>query len=257
MKQIIAGNWKMNLTVAESVRLASCLVEQLSAAQQAGEFDPQTVDVVVAPTNVALHAVAQALIGSPISVSGQDCHFEAKGAFTGENSPSHLRAAGAQYCLVGHSERRQFFGESDEGVAKKTGALLSEGLTPIVCVGETLDEREAGNTLAVVGRQLNAVLSFIEADDVAKIVVAYEPVWAIGTGKTATPEQAQEVHAAIRELISRHSGPNVGNRVRIQYGGSVKPENANSLLGQPDINGALVGGASLTAQSFAGIVKAT
>lgn len=256
MKTIIAGNWKMNLTIAESIALASAVAEQVSAAASAGQFDPSQTEIVVAPTSLSLYAVSEALKGTLVDSSGQNCHFESKGAFTGEVSSEMLLAAGARYCIVGHSERRQIFGESDESVAHKTKALLDSALTPIVCVGETLQERERNQTMSVVSRQLIAVLDRLENDEVEKLVLAYEPVWAIGTGRTATPEQAQEVHANLREVIARHSSPIVADRLRIQYGGSVKPGNAAELLGQSDINGALVGGASMKADSFTAIITA-
>ena len=256
MKTIIAGNWKMNLNVTESVALASAVAEQVKGCAQEGRFDLAQTEVVIAPTNLALHAVAEAMRGTLISVAGQNTHHEARGAFTGENAPDLLLAAGASHCIVGHSERRQLFGETDTGVAKKTKALLDIGLTPIVCVGETLEERERNQTMSVVSRQLLSVLEVLTDHESEKIVLAYEPVWAIGTGKTATPEQAQEVHANLREVISRHSGSGVADRLRIQYGGSVKPANAAELLRQPDINGALVGGASMKAESFVDIITA-
>lgn len=257
MKTIIAGNWKMNLTVAQSVALAVGVVERAKAATQAGAFDVDSVDIVIAPTSLALYPVAEATRGSVVGIAGQNCHYEDKGAFTGEISTSMLVAAGASYGIVGHSERRQLFGESDESVAQKAKALLDGGLTPIVCIGETLEERERGQTMDIVSRQLVAVLNALTQEETAKIVLAYEPVWAIGTGRTASPEQAQEVHANLREVISRHSGSFVADRLRIQYGGSVKPANAADLLSQPDINGALVGGASLDAESFLAIVTSS
>jgi len=257
MKTIIAGNWKMNLTVAQSIALAANVVTQANAALQSGALNADDVEIVLAPTALALYPVAETVRGSLVSVSGQNSYFEEKGAFTGEVSNGLLGAAGAQYCLVGHSERRQLFGETDEWVAKKTKALLDGGLTPIVCIGETLEERERNQTMDVVSRQLRAVLSVLNEDEAASMVLAYEPIWAIGTGRTASPEQAQEVHANLREVITRHSGSFVADRLRIQYGGSVKPANAADLLSQPDINGALVGGASLDAESFLAIITAS
>ena len=256
MKTIIAGNWKMNLTIAESIALAGSVAEQVSAAAAAGQFDPSQIEVVVAPTGLALYAVSETLRGTLVHSAGQNCYFESKGAFTGEVSSEMIAAAGARYCIVGHSERRHLFGEADESVAQKTKALLDAELTPIVCVGETLEERERSQTMSVVSRQLVAVLDRLDNEETERLVLAYEPVWAIGTGRTATPEQAQEVHANLREVIARHSSPIVADRLRIQYGGSVKPGNAAELLGQPDINGALVGGASMKADSFTAIITA-
>lgn len=256
MKTIIAGNWKMNLTIAQSIALAGSIAEQVSSAASAGEFDPSQTEIVVAPTALALYSVSETLKGTLVHSAGQNSYFESKGAFTGEVSSDMLAAAGARYCIVGHSERRHLFGETDEAVAYKTKALLDALLTPIVCVGETLEERERNQTMSVVSRQLTAVLDGLENDETERLVVAYEPVWAIGTGRTATPEQAQEVHANLREVIARHSSPFVADRLRIQYGGSVKPGNAAELLGQPDINGALVGGASMKADSFTAIITA-
>ena len=247
----------MNLTIAESIALASGVAEQVSEAARSGQFDPARTEVVVAPTSLALYSVAETLKGSLIGTSGQHCHYESKGAFTGEVSTEQLTAAGARYCIVGHSERRQLFGETDENVARKTKSLLDGGLTPIVCIGETLEERERNQTMTIVSRQLVAVLEQLDHAEFDRIVLAYEPVWAIGTGRTATPEQAQEVHANLREVITRHSAASVADRVRIQYGGSVKPENASQLLSQPDINGALVGGASMKPESFTAIITAS
>ncbi len=245
-RPIIAGNWKMNLGVAEGVALASEIRNRCSRFRD--------VDVVVAPAATSLYPIAQRLADSPIAVAAQNCHAEDKGAFTGELSPVQLADVGCRYVIVGHSERRALFGETDEGVGKKARALHDHGLIPIVCVGESLDEREAGKTLAVVLRQLDAGLAGLQPDEVVRTVVAYEPVWAIGTGRTATPAQAQEVHAALRKRIAELTSPTVADKVRLQYGGSVKPDNIAALMAQPDIDGALVGGASLTADSFARIV---
>jgi len=198
--------------------------------------------------------VKAALAGSPIQLAAQDVHWEAQGAFTGEVSAPLLADVGVQHVIVGHSERRQFFGETDETVRKKVGAVLAAGLRPIVCVGELLAEREAGRTLEVVGRQVRGGLAGLTADTLAAVTLAYEPVWAIGTGKTATTAQAQEVHAAIRAIL-RELGGAVAESIRIQYGGSVKPENAAELMSQADVDGALVGGASLKAKDFLAIVK--
>jgi triosephosphate isomerase len=212
------------------------------------------VQVAVAPPFTALHPVARAASGTGLEVAAQNVHAEAKGAYTGEISAGMLAEVGCQHAIVGHSERRQLFGETDEGVRKKVGALLAAGVRPIVCVGETLAEREAGKTLDVVGRQVRQGLAGLTAVELERLTLAYEPVWAIGTGRTATTAQAQEVHAAIRAIL-REIGAPVADQIRIQYGGSVKPENAAELMAQPDVDGALVGGASLEAKSFAAIVK--
>jgi len=245
--KFVCGNWKMHKTVAESVALVKELAAGLGDA--AGK-----VQVAVAPPFTALQAVAQALRGTAVEVSGQDVFWEVQGAFTGEVSAPMLAEVGCRHGIVGHSERRQYFGETDETVRKKTAALLQAGLTPIVCVGESLAEREAGRTLAVVDRQVRQGLAGLDARQLARITLAYEPVWAIGTGKTATTAQAQEVHAAIRKIL-RELGGAVADEMRIQYGGSVKPDNARELMSQPDVDGALVGGASLKAPDFLAIVK--
>ncbi len=245
--KFVCGNWKMHKTVAESVALVKELAAGLGDA--AGK-----VQVAVAPPFTAVHAVALAVKGTAIEVSGQDVFWEVQGAFTGEVSAPMLAEAGCRHGIVGHSERRQYFGETDETVRKKTGALLQAGLSPIVCVGETLAEREAGRTIEVVDRQVRQGLAGLSAEQLGKITVAYEPVWAIGTGRTATTAQAQEVHAAIRKIL-RELGGAVADAMRIQYGGSVKPDNARELMSQPDVDGALVGGASLKAPDFLAIVK--
>lgn len=243
----VAGNWKMHRTVAEALELVGALRDRIGSMEG--------VRVAVAPPFTAIHPVAQALRGSRIEVAGQNVHWEKQGAFTGEISCGMLVEAGATCVIVGHSERRQYFGETDETVNRRARAALEAGLTPIVCVGETLEEREANRTLEVVGRQVRGALAGLSAGDLAKVVIAYEPVWAIGTGRTATAAQAQEVHGAIRALL-RELGGEVADRMPIQYGGSVKPENAAELMAQPDVDGALVGGASLQADSFGAIVKA-
>jgi triosephosphate isomerase (TIM) len=236
-RPVIAGNWKMYKTVAEAVALAGEI--RAGAAGNA--------EVVVAPPFTALSAVAGVLRGSPVGLAAQNMHASVEGAFTGEVSPVMLKDVGCSHVILGHSERRQFFGETDEGVAKKSEASLAHGLCPIVCVGESLAERESDRTMEVVERQIERALRGLSADQVARILVAYEPVWAIGTGKVATPEQAQEVHAFLRQRITVSHGQPAADAVRILYGGSVKPENIGSLMGQGDIDGALVGGASLTA----------
>ncbi len=246
-KKFVCGNWKMHKTAAEAAALVKELREGLGEA--AG-----TVQVAVAPPFTSLHAVAGALGASGIELAAQNVHFEAQGAFTGEISAAMLADARCAHVIVGHSERRQLFGETDEGVRKKVGALLAAKLRPIVCVGETLAEREANRTLEIVGRQVRGGLQGLAAEQLAQVTVAYEPVWAIGTGKTATAAQAQEVHAAIRKIL-RELGGAAADAIRIQYGGSVKPDNAAELMSQPDVDGALVGGASLKAGDFLTIVK--
>jgi triosephosphate isomerase len=246
-KKFVCGNWKMFKTRSQAKELVRALALLVS---DVGE----RVQIAVAPPFTALAAAAEALAGTRIELAAQNCHWEAQGAFTGEVSPAMIADASAAHCIVGHSERRQLFGETDETVRKKTAALLAVGVLPIVCVGETLTEREAGKTLDVVSRQVRGALAGVAAADVARLTLAYEPVWAIGTGKTATTAQAQEVHAAIRKLLRELAG-DAADEVRIQYGGSVKPDNAVELMGQPDVDGALVGGASLKAVDFSQIVK--
>lgn len=246
-RPVLAGNWKMHLSLAEGLTLATEIRNRCGRFRQA--------DVVVAPVALHVHPIAQRLADSSIGVAAQNCHHAAKGAFTGELSPAQIKDAGAQWVIIGHSERRQFFGETDEGVGKKARAAIDHGLTPILCIGETLAEREANQTLAVVERQLDAAIARLTPDEVAAAVVAYEPVWAIGTGRTATPAQAQEVHAAIRARLAAKVGAAVAEQVRLQYGGSVKPDNIAALMAEADIDGALVGGASLEAGSFIQIVS--
>ena len=246
-KPIIAGNWKMHMTAPEAGALAKEIVSACS-----GRTD---VDVVVAPAFTALHAVSAALKGSGIGLAAQNCHNELKGAFTGEVSVPMLKDAGCSYVIIGHSERRQFFSETDESVNRKLAAALAGGLIPIVCVGETLAEREKGAAFGVIESQLSGGLMQVGPQQMKGIVIAYEPVWAIGTGKTATPAQAQEVHAFIRGWLARTHGEKIASEVRLQYGGSVKPDNVAELMAQGDIDGALVGGASLNADSFAALVN--
>ena len=247
-RPVVVGNWKMFKTVPEAVAFA------LEWKQKGGEYPG--VDVGFAPPFVAIHALAEKLKGTGIWVGGQNCHAEETGAFTGEIACSMLAAAGANSVLIGHSERRQLYGETDEGVAKKTAAALKAGITPIVCVGETLGEREGGKTFDVVDRQVTGAFAKLAPEQIGNCVIAYEPVWAIGTGKTATAAQAQEVHAHIRGRVQALSARHVAEALRIQYGGSVKASNATELLGQPDVDGALVGGASLEVGSFAAICQA-
>jgi len=243
-RKFVCGNWKMHKTAAEAGQLVRELRQRL---------DTQ-VQVAVAPPFTALAAARQALQGSSIQLFAQNCHHEKQGAFTGEVSAPMLKELGCDGVILGHSERRQYFGETDEGVNKKLRAALEAQLHPIVCVGETLQEREANRTWEVVSRQVKGAFAGLGGEAIGRCTLAYEPVWAIGTGKTATTAQAQEVHGLIRGLLRDLAGPQVAEAVRIQYGGSVKPENAADLLGQPDIDGALVGGASLKAEDFARII---
>ncbi|HVK88479.1 MAG TPA: triose-phosphate isomerase [Kofleriaceae bacterium] len=245
----VVGNWKLNKTISEALALVTELKNQLGAVKG--------VSVGVAPVFTALSAVAKRLEGSPIATCAQDCHWETTGAWTGEVSPALLADAGATWVIVGHSERRQFFGDTNESVGKKARAAIAAGLGAIVCVGEQLAERDSGRTLAVVDEQLAGALASVDAAATGKIVIAYEPVWAIGTGRTATPAQAQEVHAHIRKRLAERYSQSVADTIRIQYGGSVKPSNAEALMAERDIDGALVGGASLEAADFIAIVKAT
>jgi triosephosphate isomerase (TIM) len=245
-RPLLAGNWKMHGTVAETRSLIAALRSAIEPTEER--------DVVVAPPFTALATAADALAGSPIRLGAQNVHWEAKGAFTGEISAAMLAEIGCRAVIVGHSERRQLFGETDEGVNRRTRAALAAGLLPIVCVGETLEERERGATLEVVERQLRGALLDLGAAAIAGVCIAYEPVWAIGTGRTATPAQAEEVHASIRGILASVADRKTAESVRILYGGSVKPDNVDDLMREPDIDGALVGGASLDAASFARIV---
>lgn len=244
---LIAGNWKLFKTIGEATAMVNDLKPLVASTTG--------VEIVVAPVFTALSKVADAVVGSNINVSSQDCYWEEEGAFTGEVAPKLLKDAGCSHAIIGHSERRQYFGETDETVNKKAKAAIAAGLTAIVCVGETLAERESDRTFAVIETQILGGLAGFTADMLAKTVIAYEPVWAIGTGKTATDDQAQEVHAFIRGLVTKQFGPGVAEAIRILYGGSVKPENVKGLMAQTDIDGALVGGASLKADSFAAIVN--
>jgi len=246
----IVGNWKLHKTIAEALALVTELKNQLAAVVG------QRVQVGVAPTFAALHAVAKRLEDSAIAPCAQNCFWESKGAWTGELSAPLLADAGARWVIVGHSERRAHFGDTNEGVGKKARAVLDAGLGAIVCVGETLAERDGGRTLAVVDDELTAALAGVDASVASRLVIAYEPVWAIGTGRTATPAQAQEVHAHIRQRLGETLGAAAAATIRLQYGGSVKPSNAEALNAEPDIDGFLVGGASLEASDFIAIVKA-
>ncbi|GAB4297109.1 MAG: triose-phosphate isomerase [Myxococcota bacterium] len=248
-RTIIAGNWKLNKTIGEAVELAKKIASGVS--------DGDSAEIVVAPVFTAIYPVAQALNGTKIKVAGQDCSYQLSGAFTGEVSPTFLKDAGASYVIIGHSERRHIFGERFEDVGRKARSALDVGLTPIICVGETIEERERGETIPVVSAQLATALSFIEPVRIEDggIVIAYEPVWAIGTGKTATPEQAEEVHKQIRYFMNNRYGGCAAKNCPILYGGSVKPDNIAELTAKPDIDGALVGGASLKAEDFLNIIK--
>ncbi|MCL1920369.1 MAG: triose-phosphate isomerase [Kiritimatiellaeota bacterium] len=243
--KIVAGNWKMNKAASE----AAALIEGIKNATA----DAAGVEVVVCPPFTGLKDAAAACAGSHVKLGAQNVHWEPSGAYTGEISAGMLKDLGVTHVIIGHSERRQYFGETDETVNKRTKAALAAGLVPLVCVGETLGERDAGQMDEVVVRQIKLGLADL---DIAKVVIAYEPVWAIGTGRTASPAQAQEAHALIRRTLAEMAGGDVANGVRIQYGGSMKPENAKELMGQPDIDGGLIGGAALTADSFAAIVMA-
>jgi triosephosphate isomerase len=246
---LIVGNWKMYKTIAESTDFCRRLKDEIAAA------GGKQVEVAVAPPFTALSAAAQALRGSFIFVAAQDVFWAESGAYTGEVSPKMLAEVGCRFVIVGHSERRQFFHETDDSVNKKAAALMKEGLIPILCLGETLAERQGGCTFAVVERQTREGLKGLAVKDPEKLVIAYEPVWAIGTGQTATPNQAQEVQAFIRRLLAEIFSPQMAEGVRILYGGSVKPENIGELMAMNDVDGALVGGASLEVKSFAQIVR--
>ena len=243
---LIAGNWKMFKTVAEAV----VFVKELKPLVR----DLTGVEIVVAPPFTAVHPVAEALRNSNIRVGAQDLYWEREGAFTGEVAPAMVKEAGATYAIVGHSERRRLFAETDAIVNRKAVAAIAAGLIPIVCVGETLEERERAETFEVLDRQLKDGLDRFTADQVAEIVVAYEPVWAIGTGRTATAAQAGEAHAHIRTRLRQWFGGDGADRCRLLYGGSVKPDNIRELIAEPDVDGALVGGASLDVKSFAAII---
>jgi len=244
----IAGNWKMFKTVQEAV----VFVKELRRVVK----DVTGVEIVVAPPFTAVHAVAEAARNTNIGVAAQDLYWEREGAFTGEVSPGMIKEAGAEYAIVGHSERRRLFGESDQIVNRKVMAAIAESLTPIVCIGETLEEREREETLAVLDRQIKEGLKTFTAAQVGDLIVAYEPVWAIGTGRNATAAQAEDAHAHIRGRLREWFGAEAADRCHLIYGGSVKPENIRELIVQPDVDGALVGGASLDVESFAGIVTA-
>jgi triosephosphate isomerase len=252
-KPLVSGNWKMHLSHLEAIQVVQKLGFRLLPA------DTDRVEVSVHPPFTALRSVQTVLDADdiPIALGAQHCHFEDQGPFTGEVSPSMLARLNVRYVIVGHSERRQHFGETDEDVARRIAAVLRHGMAPILCVGETLDEREAGAASARVATQLQAALRGLSGDQLRRVVVAYEPVWAIGTGRHASPEDAQAMCAEIRGLLGELGGEAVAAAVRVQYGGSVTPENAGELLACPDVDGALVGGASLDPDAFAAIVRAT
>ncbi|OHB69530.1 MAG: triose-phosphate isomerase [Planctomycetes bacterium RBG_16_43_13] len=246
-RSLIAGNWKMNCTTNEAKDLATSLKELLSGVSN--------VDLVICPPFTALAAVSPIIKGSNIKLGSQDIHWEPKGAYTGETSPTMLLDFSCEYAIIGHSERRHIMGETNDMVNKKVKSALAHNITPILCVGELLEERSMGATKDVVKRQLEKGIAGLSADEIKKMVIAYEPVWAIGTGKNATPKQANDVQFFIRNLLIKAAGEDIASKVRILYGGSVKPENAKDLLAQPEIDGALVGGASLDAKVFTAIVN--
>jgi triosephosphate isomerase len=250
-KPLISGNWKMHYNHLEAIQV----VQKLSYLLRKSDYD--AVDVSVHPPFTALRSIQIVLESDkiPIGLGAQDCHWEEKGAFTGEVSPPMLVKLAVSYVIVGHSERRELFGETDEMVNKKVKAVLAAGMTPIMCVGETLEEREGGQTAAKVSRQVQAGLEDVTPEQVGGMVIAYEPIWAIGTGRNATPEDANETIGTIRSMVAGIAGERPAAQVRIQYGGSVKPGNIAAIMAQPEIDGALVGGASLEADDFAQIVR--
>ncbi len=246
-KYFIAGNWKMNKTAAEATALIDAIKVKVGSQDK--------VDVAVCPPFTALDAASKALAGSTIKLGAQNMHFEAHGAFTGEVAADMLKEFSCTYVILGHSERREYFKECNCLINKKVKAVLANGMKPILCVGEKLEEREAGKTLDIVSEQTVKGLEGISKEDAKNVVVAYEPVWAIGTGKTATPAMAQEVHAAIREVLADAFGADVADSIQILYGGSMKPENADALLAEKDIDGGLIGGAALKADSFVALIE--
>lgn len=248
IKPVIAGNWKMNKKIAESIELVKSLKDLVSDINQ--------VEIIVCPPFTSLYLVSEILKGGNIQLGGQNCYLKESGAYTGEISPQMLLDVGCKWTIIGHSERRQYFNETDSLLNQKLKYVVETGLKIMFCVGETLDEREGNQTESVLRRQILEGLRDLTPEQLKNIVIAYEPVWAIGTGKNATKEQAQEAHAFIRSLIEREFGKSTAETIPIQYGGSVKPENAKELISQPDVNGFLVGGASLKADSFAEIIKA-
>lgn len=245
-KIIIAGNWKMFKTNAEAIQLA----REINMATS----DITKTQMLICPPFTALKTVYDVIKDSAIGLGAQNMHWEKEGAFTGEVSAGMIKSTGANYVIIGHSERRQYFGETEDTVNKKVKAAIDSGLRPIVCVGESLEQREDNVTMRIIEKQIRGGFKDLTQNEIKQVIVAYEPVWAIGTGKTATPEQAQEVHLQIRSLMEELFGDEIAGNLRIQYGGSVKPANAESLLSQPDIDGALVGGACLKADSFSEII---
>jgi len=246
-RPLIAGNWKMYKTPGEAAETAKQLVRHTGAVTD--------IDMMIAPTFIALAAVFAAIKNSPVALGAQNLYWENEGAYTGEISAPMLKSAGCQYCIIGHSERRQYFGETDETVNKKIKAAIKAGLQPVFCVGETEKERESGQTLSILDKQIKKGLEGLVSAQLDSLIIAYEPIWAIGTGKTATDDQAQEVHRFIRSLVKDNFGRALSDSIRILYGGSVKPDNIASLMAMSDIDGALVGGASLSAESFSQIIK--
>ena len=251
-KPLIAGNWKMNNTISEAVVLAQEICNRFEKEWA------DAVDVAVIPPFVDIKPVKTVLDFDrvPVAVGAQNVYWEASGAFTGEISVPMLKEIGCKYCIVGHSERRQYFGETNEFVNRKAKALIAGGITPIICEGESLTVRDAGDAIEFVSAQVEAAFAGIYAEEAAKCVLAYEPIWAIGTGRTATPEQAEEVCAAIRGVVAKIYGEDLASRIRVLYGGSMKPSNVKGLIAQPDIDGGLIGGASLKANDFIELVKA-
>jgi triosephosphate isomerase len=246
-KPLIAGNWKMYKTVSEAFETAEKLVQLVK--------DVDHTEVMIAPPFTALAPAYAALQGTNVALGAQNLHWEAEGAYTGEISSSMLKSAGCTHVIIGHSERRQFFGETDESVNKKVKTAVAAGLIPVLCVGESEAERDENKTFSVLDKQVKIGLEGLSLEDAATLVIAYEPIWAIGTGKTATKEQAQDVHRYLREWIENNYSAALSGSMRILYGGSVKPDNVTALMAQPDVDGALVGGASLDAETFSQIVK--
>ena len=246
-RPLIAGNWKMYKTPQEAADTAKQLVEQVREVAD--------VDIMIAPPFTALESVSRVIKNSPVALGAQNLYWEDEGAYTGEISAPMLKSAGCQYAIIGHSERRQYFGETDKTVNQKIQAAIQIGLKPVFCIGETEQEREAEQTLSVLDKQVRKGLERLLPEQLDTLIIAYEPVWAIGTGKTATEDQAQEVHQFIRSLIEKSFGNDLSKSIRILYGGSVKPDNILNLMAMPDIDGALVGGASLSADSFSRIIK--
>ena len=249
-KKIVAGNWKMNMSLEQS----QALITEIRGIVR--DESAHRCKVILFPTYIALQAASRLLEGTEIAYGAQNCHQEDSGAFTGEISASIIRSTGAEYVIIGHSERRQYFAESDELLLKKTRAVLQQEMVAIFCIGETLEQREDGSFFQVLENQLKRGLFALSAKQMEHIVIAYEPVWAIGTGQTASPEQAQEIHAFIRKLLVEKYGPEIAESTSILYGGSVKPDNAKEIFSKPDIDGGLIGGASLKARDFIEIVKA-